>query len=67
MKITNVIARFVLGLIFLVFRTEQLLPLHSRASSAFRNSRPVRGAALRLQLSGRRISAANHPGSPAPD
>ena len=65
MKIITVIARFLLGLIFLVFGLNGFLHFIP-ALSAFRNGRPVRRGALCLPLSGPDISAPNHFGGPAP-
>jgi hypothetical protein len=66
MKITSVIARFLLGLIFLVFGLQWLPPLHSQFSAVW-NGWPVRRGALCLSLSGPDISAPNHFGGAAPD
>ena len=64
MKITTVIARFLLGLIFLVFGLNGFL--HFIPSlSAVRNGRPVRRRAFRLSLSGPDISAPDNFGGPA--
>jgi len=65
MKIITVIARFLLGFIFLVFGLNGFLPLHSQLS-AVRNGWPVCRGALCFPLSGPDISAPNYFGGPAP-
>ena len=65
MKIITVIARFLLGFIFLVFGLNGFLHFIP-SSPPVRNGRPVRRGALCLPLSGPDISASNHFGGPAP-